>query len=314
MNIYRLMQQIALRKLLAIFVCSLLTLCARGYSDFGYISYSTGNVGDDIQALAAKRFLPEDSLPIDREFIGQFGHNGRVKTIVNGWFMHTKNFAWYRTDVPAPEKSWPPSVSIDPLFISIHFANGFLPTVLTDESVEYLKQHGPIGARDCSTLEVLQGKGIPSYFSGCLTLTLENSCEGRDDIVYAVDLDDECLNYLRTVVKSKIKVVHHCRRMLTLLNQKYSRAKCVVTTRLHASMPCLALKTPVLLIVGEKNLRFAGLKELVRRCTKKDFLGGKYDFNFDAPSENSSAYIPLREKLIETVTNWVKKSEGEYAN
>jgi hypothetical protein len=318
------MQRFALGGLVAKAICFFLLLYTNGYCDFGYISYSTGNIGDDIQALAAKRFLPEDSIPIDREFVGQFSHNGMVKTIVNGWYMHTKSFAWYRTDVPGPTISWPPSTSIDPLFISIHFTDGFLPTVLSDESVEYLKQHGPIGARDYPTLGALQRKGIPSYFSGCLTLTLENSCQERDDIVYAVDLDDECLCYLRSVVKSRIKVVHHGLRFLSLLNntqrlnyaekllQKYSRAKCVVTTRLHASMPCLALKTPVFLIVEDENLRFSGLKELVRCCTKKNFLAGKFDFNFDEPSENPTAYIPLREKLIETVTNWVKK--GEYAN
>ena len=167
------------------------------------------------------------------------------------------------------------------------------------------------------TLGLLQGKGIPSYFSGCLTLTLDNPCHERDDIVYAVDLDKECLAYLRSVVRSKIKVVHHSLPWLpTLSNEKrlsyvkkllriYGGAKCVVTGRLHASMPCLALKTPVLLLTSESDERFVGLKELTRWCTKEDFLKGKYDFNFDSPSENPTDYLQLRENLNETVTNWV---------
>lgn len=296
------------------------------YSDYGYISYSGANIGDDIQSFAAKRFLPEGSIPIDREFVGQFTHDRIVNTIVNGWYMHTKDFCWYRCDVPGPEKSWPPSPCINPLFISIHFTPGFLPVALSEESIAYLKQHGPIGARDYGTLAALQEHGVPAYFSGCLTLTLENTCKERSGIIYAVDLDDECLNYLKTRTKSEIKIVHHCKQYFTLLNNNqrlrhakrlldlYSKAKCVVTTRLHASMPCLALKTPVLLITEKENSRFAGLRDLTHWCTKEDFLSGTYEFNFDDPSANPTAYLPLREKLIETVTNWVKKFEEENVN
>ena len=255
MNLYCAGQNVALmrKSMMSAWCLFLCFFCTNGYSDFGYISYSTENIGDDIQAIAARRFLPENSIPIDREFIVQFYQNGGVKAIVNGWYMHTKTFGWYLSDVPAPEKSWPPSASIDPLIISIHFAQGFMRTALSDESVEYLKQHGPIGARDYGTLQVLQERGVPSYFSGCLTLTLENTSTKRDDVIYAVDIDDECLKCLRTRTNSKIKVVHHSLRFLTLLDndqrlryaetllEKYSRAKAVITTRLHAAMPCLGL-------------------------------------------------------------------------
>lgn len=47
-------------------------------AQFGYISYSTTNIGDDIQAVAAKRFLPEDSIPINREFVSEFTHESYV--------------------------------------------------------------------------------------------------------------------------------------------------------------------------------------------------------------------------------------------
>ena len=298
-------------------VVASLCLVQIGYADFGYISYSTTNIGDDIQSVAAKRFLPKDSIPIDRAYVGEFSHDRPVKTIMNGFFMHTKKFAWYRTDVPPPEKSWPPSPSIDPLFVSIHFTKGFLPEALSDEAVQYLQDHGPVGARDLTTLKALQDKGVPAYFSGCLTLTLENPCHEREDVIYAVDLDDDCLSYLQSVVRSQIRVVHHGMLSLPLLNndqrllraerilKMYGRAKCVVTGRLHATMPCLGLKTPVFLIVEKDNPRFLGLKELTHWCTKEDFLKGAYDFSFDAPPNNPPDYLPLREKLIATVRQWV---------
>ena len=309
-----------LRYLAASVIVLFSLLFEKGYAEFGYISYSTTNIGDDVQAYAARRFLPKKSVPIDREFVGVFRRGRVVRTIVNGWFMHTKDFGWYRADVRAPKKSWPPSSSIDPLFISLHFADGFRAAALTDTSVNYLKQHGPIGARDYVTLAALQEKGVPSYFSGCLTLTLDNPCRTRNDIIYVVDLDDECLAYLRSTVQSEIRVVHHGllelpsltngqrMRYVKKLLRRYGHAKCVVTTRLHAVMPCLAIKTPVLLVLRDENdSRFVGLKELARWCTKEDFLHGKYDFNFDAPTENPTTYLALRKNLIKTVTRWVKK-------
>ncbi len=311
--------------LVSVFLCLSLALLqsTNGYCEFGYISYSGGNIGDDIQALAAKRFLPEKSIPIDREWIGEFQHSGTVPTIVNGWYMCTKHCHWNRDGISAPEKSWPPAPCIQPLFISWHITDTFLPMALSDESVAYLKQHAPIGARDYGTLQALQSKGIPSYFSGCLTLTLENDAVERDEIIYAVDIGAECFRALRARTRSRIKVVHHWLRAFALLNNEqrlqyavkllkmYSRAKCVVTTRLHAAMPCLGLKTPVLLITNKNDSRFSGLRELTRWCTKQEFVAGTYAFDCDNPPNNPTTYLPLRERLIETVTQWVNIHGGE---
>jgi hypothetical protein len=52
--------------------------------------------------------------------------------------------------------------------------------------------------------------------------------------------------------------------------------------------------------------RFDGLRELVRNCSKEEFLNGKLDFDFDNPPENPKDYLPLRKQLITNVTAWVK--------
>ncbi len=186
-----------------------LTLPLFGETTFGYISYSTFNIGDDIQAIAAKRFLPPNSIGIDREFVAPFTHDAPVKTLVNGWFMHTKEFMWYRKDVKPPHKSWPPAPCIEPFFISIYFAPQFLPEVLSEEGIAYLKRYEPIGTRDLATLEVLENAGVEAYFSGCLTLTLDNPYRERKDIIYAVDLSKEAIEYLRAHTKGRVEEVHH---------------------------------------------------------------------------------------------------------
>ncbi|MBS0586166.1 MAG: polysaccharide pyruvyl transferase family protein [Verrucomicrobia bacterium] len=306
------------------FCFSLLNFCmlfANENEDFrfAYISYSTTNVGDDIQAIAAKRFLPPSCINLDRDLISEVMPSTRVKALMNGWYMHGKNMFWERFDRSPPEKAWPPAAGIDPFFISIHLDGQFVPTALSEEGVAYFKQYAPIGARDLFTLEELQKKDIPSYFSGCLTLTLDNPYLGnpRDEIVYLVDLDEDSVRYIKSKTKCKVITVAHCSAVLALLDNerrlkyaevlldKYRKAKCVVANRLHVILPCLAFETPVLSLCNGKTGRFSGLSEIMRSCSREELLAGEVDFDFDNPPENSKAYLPIRENLIKLVTDWV---------
>lgn len=285
---------------------------------FGYVSYTSFNIGDDIQAIAAKQFLPEDAIGIDREFVGVFEHSTPLPTVINGWFMHTKDFLWPHFAIKPPQVSWPPSSSLDPLLISLHIAEGFIPYAFSEEAISYLQAHGPIGARDLNTLKELQSRNIPSCFSGCLTLTLENTHQEREDVIYAVDLDEGCYEYLKKNSSTRIERVTHIisrklaydpEKRLTYANhllEKYKKAKAVVTGRLHAAMPCLAFETPLLLINDKKNPRFSGLRELTHQCTRNEFLKGKFDFDFDHPPQNPLHYLVLRDNLIEILNQWVK--------
>lgn len=291
-------------------------------TEFAYISSSSFNIGDDIQGIAAKRFLPENSIPIDREFVGVFQHNTAVPTILNGWFMHTKDFFWYRNDIPGPEISWPPSPSIDPLVISIHFDPRIFPYILSDQGRAFLMAHSPIGARDLFTLGVLQNNNIPCYYSACLTLTLQNpySDEEREDVIYAVDIDAQCLNYLKANSRYEVRVMtHNVPRHLyfdnegrlalaELLLEKYRKARAVITSRLHVALPCIAFETPVLMI-GDDLYRFKGLNQLFRQCDRNQFLSGTANFDFNDPTPNPQDYVFYREQLIETVTNWVQSKQ-----
>jgi hypothetical protein len=284
----------------------------------GYISNSTINIGDDIQSIAAKRFLKGNAVAIDREFVSEFDFNKKIKAVISGWFMHDKNGYWDLAR-PPPAVSWPPSPVIDPFFISIHFTVTFLSTVFSEDNIEYLKKYAPIGARDLFTLNELQKREIPSYFSGCLTLTLENPYQERNDIIYLVDLDEQCVNYIKSTVKSPIVVLTHGKSLLQFLNNEqrlkyaeyllnlYRKAKCVVTPRLHAAMPCLAFETPVLLLASGVDSRFVGLIDHLWCGSKEELLHGEIDYDFDHPPVNPTTYLPLRENLIKIMTQWVDK-------
>ena len=307
-------------------ICGLILICTIsslvGEDVFGYISHSTINIGDDIQTIAAKRFLPDNAVAIDREFISAFNYPSMVNAVVSGWFMHEKGGYWDLPTLP-PEKSWPPAPEINPFFISIHLTGTIQSTIFSKENIEYLKEHGPIGARDLFTLNELLKRNIPSYFSGCLTLTLENNFTERNDITYLVDLDEETVTYIKSRVKTPIVVITHGKPLLQLLSPDnrlkyaeyilnlYRKAKCVVTTRLHAAMPCLAFETPVLMIeaaAGSTDCRFIGLLDHTSHCTKSYLMEGGMDYYLDNPTDNPKTYLPMRENLITIMENWVKKT------
>ena len=126
-----------------------------------FLSYPmSDNLGDYIQSIATKEIIGEDSIGLDRENLHTYdGPN--VYLIMNGWFMQNP-------------KNWPPNDKIKPLFISFHINPVAKDNLLSKKGLEYFQKYEPIGCRDFYTLNLLEKKGINSYFSGCLTLTLKN--------------------------------------------------------------------------------------------------------------------------------------------
>lgn len=78
----------------------------------------------------------------------------------------------------------------------------------------------------------------------------------------------------------------------------YQSAQFVITTRLHGTLPSLALGTPVLNleVEGFEPGRFEGLRELANHMTVAEFLAS--DFEVNNPPKNPTAYLPVREELI----------------
>ena len=293
---------------------------AGGGGRYALLTYRTTNIGDEVQSIAAAQFLPAVDLRIDRDRLNALptGAEGGYKIILNGWHTH------------APE-NWPPAPFLDPLLTSIHIsrevfqanAGGLRPVdiLLRGDSLDYLRCRGPIGARDSWTRDLLAGHGIESFFSGCLTLTLSGAAEARRDYVCAVDLPPPLLRHLRQKVEGRLvaRTHHHpsppafgeraftARQQLSL----YSQAKCVVTTRLHCALPCLAMGTPVLFInTAKDSYRFSGLIDFLHACAPQDFLDGAVAFDFANPPPNKDTHKPYRAALIEAANRFVGVAEG----
>ena len=270
--------------------------------DYGVNRYTMGcNLGDEIQSIAASCFLPKVDYFIDRESISRAVCDEKIKLIMNGWYM-------------IDHKQWPPARNIEPLLVSVNLSNEkFEKNIFSPQNRDYLIDNGPVGARDLYTLNLLHEQNIPSYFSGCLTLTLpKNEYIVRKDYVLCIDVQKDIVDKLRKQTSRKIyefsstfplqylKCEEKFKYAFGLL-KAYQSAAAVITSRLHAAMPCLALETPVLLVrdFEKHDGRFDGLGELVRKADNKFYLNNLDYFDVNNLTPNGSEYMKYRELLIE---------------
>jgi polysaccharide pyruvyl transferase len=287
---------------------------------FGLLSYPTYNLGDFVQSIAARKFLPRVDRYLDREALDEAGpiDGMPVKLIMNAWFCHR------------PDK-WPPSPSIDPLLISVHVTHNPEPGsgfrareefARSPQVLRYLQEHGPVGARDHDTLAWLKSLGIESYYSGCLTLTLDRPAVPREPFVVLSDVPEAVAMRVQRATTLRIRYAAHyddvtvgtearLERAAALIDL-YARASCVVTSRMHGALPCLAMGTPTLLVeTAWDPYRFAGLRDLVHHCSVDDFLSGRADYDVGHPPPNPTTYLPLRAELERRATAFTKGQKAQ---
>jgi hypothetical protein len=274
------------------------------------------NLGDYIQGLAARQFLPRVDQYVSREKLNEY--SGPVmKLIMNGWYMHH------------PE-NWPPSSNIIPLFISFHLTKRAAGIMLDEKGISYLKKYS-VGARDEPTLDLLKSNGIDSFFSGCLTLTLGESFQhkpGKEiifvDVLYKWYFTGRRKRLLRKVFTNDIldnpKLITHRYlgrdypdeesrfQLAEAILKRYQNARLVVTSRLHCALPCLAMGTPVIFIDGylsskDRN-RFVGLSKLLNTVS---ICGQTISKNFDLESlsnkDNHKVYVEKLKKKCKEFVN-----------
>ena len=266
------------------------------------------NIGDYIQSLAAFQYLPKNCFPIliERDSF-QFYHGPKIKLIINGWFKIIEGNKFT-------------SKEIIPLYLSYHINN------LNDERmIQHLKNFEPIGCRDTYTYELLLKNGIKSYFSSCLTTTLDiNYYKGdnfRTEEIIFTDFQFRKFPKVNKFLKSLkaynftdiTYLTHRFRTNISHLERfriannylkKYSRAKLVITTRIHAALPCLSLKTPVILVNKKYDKRrYGGLYQLLNTIGINS--KNKFEINVNINNRglvfNSDKYLNYSNKLKKIV-------------
>lgn len=280
---------------------------------YGVIKYSSINIGDEIQSVAATRFLPRIDYYVQRERIDEFHSNEheKVKLIMNAWWM------W-------DYKHFPPSEDIEPMFVSFHLREKirkkYSDTFMSEKVIKYFKSHEPIGCRDIETAKYLQKYGIEAYFSGCLTMTLTPNKKLKErggNYILCVDVPEKMVAEIR---KKAEKPVYCVSRMVSpaftgverfsvakYFLYLYHNAACVVTPRLHVALPSVAFETPVCLVgtktekdeILSRRGRFAGMEGFFNEVMIEDYLAGKTNFDINNPLHNPGTHVEMRDSLIE---------------
>ena len=297
---------------------------------YGVITHKTTmNLGDDIQSYAAVRLLPRVDYPLTRESLDNFAseHGEPVGVLMGHWWLWSK---W----------NWPPAECIYPLLIGMHisepdiYASGspILRDWLGGIGGDYLRAYGPVGCRDTATMEILEACGIDRYLSGCLTLTLPKQKTTQDAGTYAClvdlkpELEEKAREWLQDTGLNIMKLSHRCdyrntdltfgqrmekaKEALTL----YQNARVVLTSRLHVTLPCLAMETPVIpvldLSVPKNDSRWRPYSDWVYCISEQDFLDHVFDYDFSNPPANKPDYLPMRQSLIERAEQFVSETRN----
>ena len=237
------------------------------------------NLGDVIQGLAAKQFLPNDATPVNREKLSLLTNEPSL-LIANGWYQHEFD-------------KFPPPTEVIPFYISVHIAKSDFIKIKSIR--EHFKKNAPIGCRDLKTLWLMRGFDIPAYYSSCLTLTFNNinSFQGnKSEVIWVDNIDhpiplkiEQKLNDL--IPEGFTKISHDpLSRLLKFENyvednteltfslfKRYEQAKLVLTTKIHCALPCIGMRIPVILIhPNPKDPRLSVLSKLITIISYDDLM------------------------------------------
>jgi hypothetical protein len=222
-----------------------------------------GNIGDEIQTLAAERLLSRVDARLDRDTLKNSPQSERTVLLMNGWFARV------------PTESFPPAKGIDPVLFSFHIAKFAKDWTyyLTQPCVDYFRAHQPVGCRDRKTAEHLREKGIDTYYTKCLTLTFpRRTAEPKDGKVFIVDVDVDLIRIPRELRRGAIRHTHTVPRQfddelkrsiaLRTLEMYRDHAKLVITSRLHCALPCAAMGIPVIFLGNPEDGRISLLEDI----------------------------------------------------
>ena len=136
---------------------------------------------------------------------------------------------------------------------------------------------------------MLKEKGYDTYFSGCMTLTLDQIGKKKvENYICVIDMKEEIVEKIHTLFPEyEIKIMSHwlkpeesasmtleerigrVKEYLTI----YQNARLIITDRLHCALPALALETPVALIYYDYNAdRLSTFKDYVTYYSEGEFM------------------------------------------
>lgn len=277
------------------------------------------NIGESIQAVVMAYIY--QTLGIDKENIvkidqcGLKGYDGPKVVFPLRLPLSKSTVDSY---LPLPDH-------IKPIFISLHLHDDIFED--REDLVEYFSGYAPIGCRDEQSCSYFRKHGIEAYIMGCYTLCLPRRTSApRKNKVFLVDVSDELLSTIpqniladsekitHAVLFESYPVTHEEDERLERVAEHYLKryreeAALVITSRLHAAAPCMAMGIPVILASNNIDFRYGWIDKFLPLYQLSDY--SKIDWNptaadtsevrqiwLDFMKESLKQGSPAREKLI----------------
>jgi hypothetical protein len=137
--------------------------------------------------------------------------------------------------------------------------------------------------------------------------------------IYCVDVSDELKKHIPSDVKEKAIFREHVffneecpdgssEKMARLIYQEYwDNAKLVITSRLHAALPCLSAGVPVILAKDKLSYRFAFLSKYIPLYSKEDYTS----INWHPKVVDMEV---MKEKILKASANRVMEVFNSYSS
>lgn len=245
------------------------------------LTYAKANIGDAIQTIAIRYLFAKmnirnediveigidelkkyDGDPVNMPLIGVFERN----TVMN---------------------RFPCSPKINPIFICSLMYDDVLKE--NEELINYLQKYAPIGCRDERTRDIFRQYDIDAYMMGCISLVLPK--RDKDPIldkVFLIDIPHSVEKFLPITLKEQSECVCHeinleeypiskreYLRIESIASQKLetyrNEAGLVITSRLHAAAPCIAMGIPTIVVSNNFDYRFAWIDKFTRLYSVDEF-------------------------------------------
>ena len=267
-----------------------------GKRNFGVLSYDqpgirSRNIGDYIQTIASIGHLLRyenlsfsgdkgltdlfaklrKSVKEERKYAGPQAELNLVEVYRDGnvyqdipedtWYIA---FGWYMHDIFGKSFNIPFHANLRPILLSVFVR---YPEMLTPDAIAYLKKYGPVGCRDWQSVAVLRAVGVPAFFSGCLTTTVDtlfpapatDHRSGTLRVDWTKDSKGPKKKQTVTAIRDKSfpENLELARNWVADYAYKYKQ---VLTSRLHANLPARSVGAQVEFEPKNKSdSRFGGL-------------------------------------------------------
>ncbi|MCT4617941.1 MAG: polysaccharide pyruvyl transferase family protein [Marinisporobacter sp.] len=192
-------------------------------------------------------------------------------------------------------------------------------------NVNFLKRHEPIGCRDEYTMIMLREFGIEAYLTGCLTVTLPKTqyTDIEREKVYFVDAPYSVKKYIPEGMLEEAVVTtqqyyfskewyENPNKIFEFTKDKYdqySKAKLVVTSRMHVAAPSIAMGIPVIFVKDDIDYRFGWIDKYIPIYSYEDFSKINWE---PKPIECKKEKERLRKVAIERIKKYIDQYEDVY--